>query len=167
MKTGTERYRPVVPAPLMVVFSVGMWPSTMCQEFPERNSRPQREDNSMLSANLDALRRPEQESVIKTRRTRWVGVSAFIVGLVCSVFALTLAPSAIAQTTRYIYTGAPFTGCAFGGCSPGATHITGSFTVAKPLPNDLVSVPCSDPSLPARCLVQIFPISFSFTALAA
>jgi pimeloyl-ACP methyl ester carboxylesterase len=117
----------------------------------------------MLSANLDALRRPEQESVIKTRRTRWVDVSAFIVGLVCSVFALTLAPSAIAQTTTYIYTGAPFTGCAFGGCSPGATHITGSFTVAKPLPNNLVSVPCSDPSLPARCLVQIFPISFSFT----
>jgi hypothetical protein len=52
----------------------------------------------MLSPNLDALRRPEQESVIKTRRPRRAGASAFIACRVCSLFALALPPSASAQS---------------------------------------------------------------------
>jgi len=120
----------------------------------------------MSSQNLDALRRGEEKSVVRIRRTRMAGVSVSIACAVCSLFAMALAPSALAQTATYIYTGMPFTGCAFHGCSPGATRITGSFTVAKPLPNNLFtfSPGCSQgkPGC-APQFVHIFPLSFSFT----
>ena len=85
---------------------------------------------------------------------------------------MALAPLAIAQSTTYIYTGAPFTDCSPpfrgipGGCSPGATRITGSFTVAKPLPNNLFTFsPGCSGGVPGCTheLVQIFPLSFNFT----
>src|ERR1700719_1456194 len=143
-----------------------------CPGFPGGNPGPQGDDNSMLSPNLDALRRRVEASVITVWPSLMAGVRASIAGLVCSLCAMALAPLAIAQSTTYIYTGAPFTDCSPpfrgipGGCSPGATRITGSFTVAKPLPNNLFTFsPGCSGGVPGCTheLVQIFPLSFNFT----
>jgi pimeloyl-ACP methyl ester carboxylesterase len=121
----------------------------------------------MLSPNPDGLRRGVEIS--KIRRTRRACVSAPIACLVCSLFVMALAPSVIAQATTYIYTGAPFTDCSGpfrgipGGCSPGATRITGSFTVAEPLPKNLFVPPCAPPNNCPASLARIFPLSFSFS----
>ena len=96
--------------------------------------------------------------MVEIKRNRKPGLYVLRAFLVSSLFAIGLAPVAIAQNTTYVYSGKPFTGCPSGGCSPGATKITGSFTVAEPLPKGLGGQGTSFP-----LQVRIFPVSFSFT----
>jgi hypothetical protein len=86
--------------------------------------------------------------VVEARRN--YSLHALQMLLACSLFVIGLCPVAQGDTFTYTYTGNPFNEFIGGAACPPMCSISGSFTLAEPLPDN-------------RPLTLISPLSFSFT----
>jgi hypothetical protein len=87
--------------------------------------------------------------MVKLRRNKYA-LRAVEIAVACSLFVVASCPAASADTV-YTYTGNPFDRFSAGAACPPLCSISGSFTLAEPLPDNL----------PFFTLVS--PLSFSFT----